>query len=236
MSSSAKQTLNVDASLLRVNPTTVSSQTVAKLREAISSGMLSPGERLVETALCQLMGVSRTSIREALRRLEAEHLVVNVPNVGPSVASIDWIAAEQIYEVRAMLEGEAAFLCAQRATPKIVEAIREALEAFEAAVKQNDSASRVRTTESFYEAILRGTQNDVLHDAVVRLNARVSLLRATSMSRSGRARESARELRRIYTNIAKGDAEGARAAAQSHVKSAAEAARGVLETQGQESR
>lgn len=231
MSSSMKSALKLDASMLRVNPTTVASQTVANLREAISSGMLSPGERLVETALCQLMGVSRTSIREALRRLEAEHLVVNVPNVGPSVASVDWAAAEQIYEVRAILEGEAAFLCAQRATPDMVESIREALAAFEEAVKQDDSASRVRTTESFYEAILRGTRNDVLRDAVVRLNARVSLLRTTSMSRSGRARESARELRRIYTSIAKGDAEGARIAAQSHVRSAAQSARRVLEPQ-----
>ena len=57
---------------LRVKPETVTSQTAAKLRQAISSGRFRPGERLVKSSLCQLMGVSRTTIRETLRRLEAE--------------------------------------------------------------------------------------------------------------------------------------------------------------------
>jgi DNA-binding GntR family transcriptional regulator len=216
---------------LRVKPETVTSQTAAKIRQAISSGRFRPGERLVESNLCQLMGVSRTTIRETLRRLEAEHLVVNSPNVGPSVAVIDWKAAEQIYEVRALLEGEAAALCAQRVSPEILAEIRRALEGFEKAVEQRDPEERVHTTEAFYEAILKGCGNDVLADAVTRLNARVSLLRATSMSRSGRATESAAELRRMYSEIAKGDVEGARTAAKEHVRSAASAARQVFADQ-----
>jgi DNA-binding GntR family transcriptional regulator len=216
---------------LRVKPETVTSQTAAKIRQAISSGRFRPGERLVESNLCQLMGVSRTTIRETLRRLEAEHLVVNSPNVGPSVAVIDWKAAEQIYEVRALLEGEAAALCAQRVSPEILAEIRRALEGFEKAVEERDPEERVHTTEAFYEAILKGCGNDVLADAVTRLNARVSLLRATSMSRSGRATESAAELRRMYSEIAKGDVEGARTAAKEHVRSAASAARQVFADQ-----
>jgi DNA-binding GntR family transcriptional regulator len=216
---------------LRVKPETVTSQTAAKIRQAISSGRFRPGERLVESNLCQLMGVSRTTIRETLRRLEAEQLVVNSPNVGPSVAVIDWKAAEQIYEVRALLEGEAAALCAQRVSPEILAEIRRALEGFEKAVEQRDPEERVHTTEAFYEAILRGCGNDVLADSVMRLNARVSLLRATSMSRSGRATESAAELRRMYSEIAKGDSEGARTAAKEHVRSAASAARQVFADQ-----
>jgi DNA-binding GntR family transcriptional regulator len=177
------------------------------------------------------MGVSRTTIRETLRRLEAEHLVVNSPNVGPSVAIIDWKAAEQIYEVRALLEGEAAALCAQRVSPDVLAEIRRALEGFEDAVEQSDSEGRIQTTEAFYDAILKGCGNDILADAVRRLNARVSLLRATSMSRSGRSTESAVELRRMYSEIAKGDAEGARSAAKDHVRSAASAARQVFADQ-----
>jgi DNA-binding GntR family transcriptional regulator len=147
------------------------------------------------------------------------------------VAVIDWKAAEQIYEVRALLEGEAAALCAQRVSPEILAEIRRALEGFEKAVEQRDPEERVRTTEAFYEAILKGCGNDVLADAVTRLNARVSLLRATSMSRSGRATESAAELRRMYSEIAKGDIEGARTAAKEHVRSAASAARQVFADQ-----
>lgn len=216
---------------LRVKPETVTSQTAAKLRQAISSGRFRPGERLVESSLCQLMGVSRTTIRETLRRLEAEHLVVNSPNVGPSVAVIDWEAAQQIYDVRSLLEGEAVALCAQRASPEILAEIRRALEGFEDAVEQQDSEGRIITTEAFYEAILKGCKNEVLADALRRLNARVSLLRATSMSRSGRATESSAELRRMYTEIAKGDPEGARSAAKDHVRSAASAARQVFADQ-----
>lgn len=217
-----------DALDLRISPVSVRSQTVAKLREAIEMGQLQPGERLVETALCQRMGVSRTSIREALRRLEAEHLVTNTPNIGPSVAIIDWKAAEQIYEVRRLLEGEVAALCAERASPDTLTAIERAVDAFETAVRADDAIKRIRTTEAFYDAILDGCANDVMRDMVVGLNARVSLLRATSMSRSGRANESIVELRRIYEEIAKGNAAGARTAAQDHVRSAAASARKVF--------
>lgn len=231
MRSSDNPSLRDSSQDLRVKPETVTSQTAAKIRQAISSGRFRPGERLVESNLCQLMGVSRTTIRETLRRLEAEHLVVNAPNVGPSVAVIDWEAAEQIYEVRALLEGEAVALCAQRVSPEILAEIGRALDGFEDAVEQQDSERRLNTTESFYEAILKGCRNEVLADAVRRLNARVSLLRATSMSRSGRANESTTELRRIYTEIAKGDPEGARSAAKDHVRSAASAARQVFADQ-----
>jgi DNA-binding GntR family transcriptional regulator len=231
MRASDNPTLKDASQDLRVKPETVTSQTAAKLRQAISSGRFRPGERLVESSLCHLMGVSRTTIRETLRRLEAEHLVVNSPNVGPSVAVIDWEAAQQIYEVRALLEGEAVALCAERVSPETLAEIRRALEGFETAVEQQDSEGRVNTTEQFYDAILKGCRNDVLADAVKRMNARVSLLRATSMSRSGRSRESSAELRRIYTEIAKGDPEGARSAAKDHVRSAASAARQVFAEQ-----
>lgn len=219
---------------LRVSPVLVRSQTVAKLREAIETGQLQPGERLVETALCQRMGVSRTSIREALRRLEAEHLVTNTPNIGPSVAIIDWKAAEQIYEVRRLLEGEVAALCAERASPDTLMALERAIDAFEAAVQAGDAIRRIRTTEAFYDAMLDGCGNEIMRDMVVGLNARVSLLRATSMSRSGRANESVLELRRIYEEIAKGDASGARSAAKDHVRSAAASARKVFVDQKSE--
>lgn len=228
MTGSANERSDTGSSDLRVKPATVTAQTAMKLRQAISSGRFQPGERLVESTLCQLMGVSRTSVREALRKLEAEHLVTNVPNVGPSVATIDWSAAEEIYEVRAILEGEAAALCAARATPAIIADIDHALTSFEAAVAEDSPSERVRTTEAFYEAILRGARNEVLSDAVVRLNARVSLLRATSMSRPGRAVQSALELRRIFEEIVNGEENGARRAAREHVKSAASAARRVF--------
>ena len=209
----------------------VQSQTVSRLREAIIGGTFSPGERLVENALCQRFGVSRTSIREALRRLEAESLVVITPNVGPSVASMDWEAAAQIYDVRALLEGRAAALCAERASPETIAKIRVALDAFEAAAAHDDPVARIRSTENFYDAILIGCGNKELHSLVRGLIARISLLRATSMSRQGRAMSSALELRRIFQEIASGNPSGASAAATDHIRCAAAAARIVFAEQ-----
>ncbi|HWD15746.1 MAG TPA: GntR family transcriptional regulator, partial [Casimicrobiaceae bacterium] len=95
---------------MRVGPIAapVRSQTVGNLRNAILTGRFAPGARLVEAELCRLLGVSRPSVREALRQLEAERLVVITPFKGPAVARIEWPEAEQIYEVRALLEGQAA--------------------------------------------------------------------------------------------------------------------------------
>ena len=88
---------------LKVAPQTVHTQTTTKLRNAILSGYFKPGQRLVEAELCELMSVSRTSVREALRRLEAEKLITIVPNRGPSVSAITWEEAKDIYDVRADL-------------------------------------------------------------------------------------------------------------------------------------
>jgi DNA-binding GntR family transcriptional regulator len=71
-----------------------------KLRSAIATGRFKPGQRLIERELCELTGVGRTSIREALRQLEAEGLVTTIPHRGPSVSTISLDEARQLYSVR----------------------------------------------------------------------------------------------------------------------------------------
>src|SRR5215813_6435109 len=88
-----------------------------KMRDAILDFRLRPGERLVERTLCERLGVSRTVVREVLRHLEAEGLVESIPQQGPAVARPDPARAAQIYEIRALLEADAARACAQRVTP-----------------------------------------------------------------------------------------------------------------------
>ena len=84
---------------------TVRSMVAQKLREAIMSGTLKPGQRLIERELCEMTGVSRPSIREALRLLEADGLVNTVPHRGPVVSTISLEEAKQLYAARAVLEG-----------------------------------------------------------------------------------------------------------------------------------
>ena len=210
---------------LRVTPLTVQRQTVVKLRDAILSGHFKPGERLVEAGLCAMMNVSRTSIREALRRIEAEKLIVIVPNKGPSVAEITWEEAEEIYHVRAMLEAEAAALFARRATAADVKKMRKALAVFTKATERNDALGRLEGTSQFYEVMLAGCGNRIIRELLAGLVARVNFLRARSMSRPGRARHSVTELRRILAAVEKRDAAAAGAAAVEHVVAACAAAR-----------
>jgi DNA-binding GntR family transcriptional regulator len=169
--------------------------------------------------------VSRPSVREALRQLEAERLVVITPFKGPAVARIDWAEAEQIYEVRALLEGQGAYLFAARASKEQVTAMRSALKRFEDAVRKNDAERRLLHTDEFYNVMLKGCGNIVIEDLLTGLHARISFLRARSMSQQGRSSESAGELRRILNAIAAGDAEMARAACIEHVRRAANAAK-----------
>jgi DNA-binding GntR family transcriptional regulator len=215
---------------LRVAPLTVQGLAVNKLRDAILTGHFKPGERLVETELCQRMNVSRTSVREALRRLEGERLVVIVPNRGPSVAEISWEEAEQIYQVRAMLEGEAAAMFSGRARAEDKRRMREALEAFVKADAEDDPIGRLDATSRFYDVILSGCGNQIVREILEGLVARINFLRARSMSQSGRARHSAAEMRRILVAIERGDARAARAAAVEHVQAACAAARSVFES------
>lgn len=213
---------------LKVARVPVQLQTTNKLRDAILAGHFKPGERLIEADLCQMMEVSRTSIREALRHLAAERLITIIPNKGPSVAQITWAEAEQIYYVRAMLEGEAAALLAKRATAEDIRRMRRALDAFEDANANNDPIGRLETTDRFYDVILSGCGNSIIQELVDGLHARINFLRARSMSTTGRAVDSSKEMRRILAAIEKMDAPKARAQAIAHVESACDAARKVF--------
>ncbi|WP_233839196.1 FCD domain-containing protein [Paraburkholderia sp. ZP32-5] len=210
---------------IKVTPQTVLLQTTMKLREAIMDGHFPPGTRLVESTLCEMTNVSRTTIREALRRLESERLIVNVPNRGPSVAVITPLEADQIYHVRKMLEGEAAALFTREATAEDITRLEHALRDFESAVKQHQPTERIRATSAFYEIILTGCGNKIIQEILASLLARINVLRAKSMANEGRDWHSADEMRGIFEAIRRRDPIAARAAAELHVNAAHESAR-----------
>lgn len=205
---------------LRISPKTVQQQIVEKLREAIVEGMFKPGDRLVEASLCEMLGVSRPSIREALRSLEAERLVSIIPNRGPQIPVLTRDHAADIYKVRALLEGEAAFIAARRATPDDLKLMRAALATFGKAVRANDMQTEVSATSEFYNHILRICGNRIIEETLHGLLARVNFLRAHSMSRPGRAKVSLKEMKAIYEAIAANNGNAARSAAVKHVENA----------------
>src|ERR1700757_472441 len=106
---------------------TVRAMVARKLREAIMSGTFKPGQRLVERELCEMTGVSRPSIREALRLLEADGMVNTVPHRGPVVSTISLEKPRQLYAARAVLGDFAARECARLRDPAVVRRMGDAL-------------------------------------------------------------------------------------------------------------
>jgi GntR family transcriptional regulator, trigonelline degradation regulator len=204
-------------------------QLVDTLRRAILELRFRPGDRLVERELCELTGVSRTSLREALRQLESEGLVSIIPNRGPIVATVDREEAEQIYDLRAVLEGFMGRRFAERATDKQIKRLREALEAFRKAVKRGDARDLISTKSEFYDQLMTGSGNRALEGALRNLHGRVTLLRATSMGQPGRIAVSLRELEGIVDAIARRDPVAAERACIEHVHNASKIVLEVLE-------
>jgi DNA-binding GntR family transcriptional regulator len=208
---------------------TVRAIVARKLREAIMSGNLKPGQRLVERELCEMMGVSRPSIREALRLLEADGLVNTVPHRGPMVSTISLEEARQLYAARAVLEGYAGRECARLHDPAVVRKIGEALTRLKAALAESDMIAVLEAKTDFYAALIGGCQNAFIERMLKPLHDRITLLRITSMSHPKRVNKSLREVTAIWRAIQSGDEDLAERCCVDHIKAAAVAALDMIE-------
>jgi DNA-binding GntR family transcriptional regulator len=202
-----------------------------RLRTAIVEGRFKPGDRLIEREMCQLLGVSRASLREALRQLEAEELVTIVPHRGPVVSELTVAEAKQLYDVRAMLEGLAARRFAEIATDEDIAALRQALKAFADVVRGRSRVPLLTAKAGFYEVLLERCGNRIAGRILTQLNNRVGLLRSTSMSQKGRLKNTLAEITCIVDAIERRDADGAWQATVDHIARAAEVAIHVLRQQ-----
>lgn len=196
---------------------------VVALRRAIETGELKPGDRLVEKDLCQDLNVSRTSLREALRELQADKLVVAVPR-GLVVARISAEDAENIYQVRAALEGLVASQFAERANPLDIEKLRAAFGRLERAYSSKDFEEILDAKKCFYDAICIGAKNAVVRDLLDHLSNRINQLRSVSRDNDKRWLASLRELKKLASALDAHDPSAARAAAIKHVVAARAAA------------
>src|SRR5262249_50871064 len=208
---------------------TVRSMVTQKLREAIMSGTLKPGQRLVEGELCEMTRGSRASIREALRALEADGLVNTVPHRGPVVSTISLEEAKQLYAARAVLEGFAGRECARLHDPAVVRRIGDALVRLKAAFADGDLTAALEAKTDFYAALIGGCQNAFIERMLRPLHDRITLLRITSMSHPKRINKSLREVTAIWRAIQNGDPDLAEQCCVDHIKAAAVAALNMIE-------
>ncbi len=207
-------------------------QVLDLLRQAIVEHRLKPGQRLIERELVEQIGVSRTTIREVLRQLAAEGLVATIPQRGAVVAIPTPEEAAELYEVRAALESLAARRFVEHASESQVRALRAAYEEVARVMSAGDDAdtlAMIQSKDLFYDVLLKGSGNRSIHSILSGLTARVSVLRATSMSQPGRARESLAEIEQIVLAVERGDADAAAEACVHHVEMAARAGQAAPE-------
>ena len=190
------------------------------MRDAIIEGYFKPGERLVERALCDQLGVSRTVVRETIRYLEAEGLVDTRSGRGPIVARMSWDDARQIYDIRVMLETSAARACATNMTAERARRLRDLLGGIQMAYKAGSNGALLRATSLFYKEIFEGAGHHVAWEIVQRLNARISRLRLMTLSTTDRATSGPNHMQAICEAISNGDTDAAARAVGRHLKDA----------------
>ena len=218
------------ANILKIQqpPQTLRELAQTKMRDAIISGVFEPGQRLVERTLCEQIGVSRSVIREVIRTLEAEGLVDVLPNQGPIVAVLHWDQAQQIYDIRELLEASAAADCARLATDEDLVALKSALEQLLAQRAKGDPSAVLADTNSFYDVLFKAAGHHLAWDVVQRLNGRISRLRVLTLSTSDRLQKAPAHLQAIYRAIAEHDADKSALACRTHVREAKAVAERVL--------
>jgi len=202
-------------------PVTLRNQVVDKLRTAICEQHFAPETRLVERQLCEMLGVSRTLVREALRQLEAEGFVVSLPHRGPSVAALDRQTVRGIYEVRAVLEALAGELFVARASEEDRQRLAVAIDSYRRALDREDGAAGLHATARFYEALFAGAKNEIIAATLRPLSGRIHMLRARSMSVPGRRQEARQEMEAIFRAVMDNDTSDAWQKCRQHVEKAA---------------
>lgn len=191
------------------------------MRRAILTFHYKPGQRLIERELIEEIGVSRTTIREVLRELTAEGLVKTVPQKGAVVVAPTPQEAIELYELRATLEALAVRRFVEHASDAQVAELRGTLRELECAVGDDAGAiAMLRAKDRFYDVLLRGCGNRAVHSTLSSLQAKISLLRATSMSQPNRPAQTLEEIRAIVEAIESRHTEAAVRACNYHVEQA----------------
>lgn len=194
---------------------------LSQIREGIRSGRYKPGERVRETEVADWLGVSRTPVREAMRRLESEGLVVFESWRGVVVANLDRQQISELYAMREVLEGAAARLAARHIDEAELDLLGVLLERADAAADDPEMLAEIN--RQFHETIQGAAHNRYLTQNLEQLRNALALLRGTTFAVPGRAITAAKEHRSIVKAICVRDADAAEHAARAHIAAAQKA-------------
>ncbi len=196
-------------------PLSMADAVYEKLKTAIVRIQYEPGARLYEQELAETLGISRTPLREALRRLESEGLVVRIPNGGVRVSGLSVIEVNEIYAIRLELEGLAARQAAINMTPETVRELREVNRNSALSLSRDDYESLIVYGRLFHEIIHIAAGNRKNMQFLSQINTLIERYRYVSITRS---RKSVGEHSRITGALAGGDAELAERLMQEHIE------------------
>ena len=187
------------------------------LRQGILTGELKPGERLMEIHLANKLGVSRTPIREAIRKLELEGLVTMIPRRGAEVAQITEKSMKDVLEVRKVLDNLSVELACDRITEEEKEKLCNACADFEDAVKTGDFSMIAKTDVAFHDIIVAATRNIRLSQMVNNLAEQMYRYRFEYIKDSTQHSRLVQEHEEICQGIIHRDKEKALAAIEAHI-------------------
>ncbi len=190
------------------------------VREAIITGQLPPGERIMETQLAEELGVSRTPVREAIRKLELEGLVAIIPRRGAYVAGLSLKDIIEVFEIRGALEGLAAALAAERITDEELDKLERHLVKSAELIGRADLEGMVEIDTGFHLLLYEASRNKRLANIISNLREQIHRFRQTSLSYPGRMKDALEEHRKIVEAISARNPELARELAQEHIENA----------------
>lgn len=165
--------------------TPVRNQVVEVLRNAIYDMKFEPGEKLIERELCDALDVSRTALREGLRQLESEGLIDVIPNRGPAISKMTKRQAAELYELRALLEGELAVQALRKATKTDLQKLGAIVKALANVLSKRDRVNLIAEKRKFYVHLMGIADNQELTNMLMRIYGRFSLLWPTMAIMSG---------------------------------------------------
>lgn len=208
----------------------VRDQVIESLRDAIVNMHFAPGQRLSEGELCESMGTSRASLRQALRVLESEGLIDTQKGRGVIVATLDGPTAKELYTVRAGLEGLLAKLYVEAATDEDLKDLESMIEGMESSMERGRAnADLIRQVDLLYDAMFERTNNPTLEKFLRIVHGRLPWLRASTTNHPARGEASIAELREFAEAAWSRDPEEARQAMERHVVNAGKVAQKLLE-------
>ncbi len=190
------------------------------IREAIINGTFAPGERLMEIQMADEMGVSRTPVREAIRKLEMEGFVVMIPRRGTYVSNMSIKDINDVYEIRISLDTLAAGLAAERISDEELEELQRLLVKVGAAIEKNDMAKVVEADIEFHDVLYKASRNERLRNIINNLREQITVIRGVSMRYPGRLKDTQDEHRRLVESISARNVEKSQEMARIHLENA----------------